>query len=105
MRFRVNGTPVDLDKPATSVAAEPVPADSLPLKPSRRARQMSPETSQSPETSRSNTETAPIEPLALKLAPSQPASETEHNANTCERDSLDDVIDEAKAASHLVRNF
>ncbi|KAJ6120079.1 DNA polymerase family X [Penicillium sp. IBT 18751x] len=95
VRFRVNGTPVDSDKPAPVVAAEPVPGDSLPLKPSRRAQQKSPETSQS------NNETASTESLALEPAPSQPAAETVYNKKTREMDSLDIIIDEAKAASHL----
>lgn len=75
------------------MATQPIHTDSLPLKLSRRTRQKSPETSQS------NNETAPVEP-----PPSQPAQETEDGADTRERDSLDDIIDETKAVRHLVRN-
>lgn len=95
VRFRVEGDPVATGKPVSTVVPESVPADSLPLKPSRRARQTSPETSQS------TGETVPIEPFAPTLV----VSETEDGGNGRERDLLDEVIDEAKAVSHLVSNF
>ncbi|KAJ5218519.1 DNA polymerase family X [Penicillium cinerascens] len=90
VRFRVDGTPTATDKEEPTVATQTIYADTLPLKPSRRTRQKSPETSQS------NNETAPVEP-----PPGQPAQVTEDGADTHGRDSLDDIIDETKAVRHL----
>jgi DNA polymerase IV len=97
VRFRVDGTPANTDKEEPTVAAETISADSLPLKPSRKRQK-------SPETSQSNSETALIEQPAPKLARSQPVQETEDSADTREWDLLDDVISEAKAIRHLVRD-
>lgn len=91
--------------------AEPSPPGSLPLKPSRR------EKNQSPECSLSLVEEPTPNPLPKdspetvpESVPHPVTSEPVHETATeetskrgiWERDALDDIIDEAKATSHLV---
>ncbi|KAJ5382940.1 DNA polymerase family X [Penicillium concentricum] len=106
LRFRVDGTPTTAEK--KSPVAEPHP-DSLPLKPSRR------EQNQSPEPCLSLVEESTPNALPKDFTETMPESvshavitELVHEANeeACkrgnwERDALDDIIDEAKATSHL----
>jgi DNA polymerase IV len=109
-RFRVNGTPTTAEK-EKSPEAEPSPPDSLPLKASRR------EKNQSPERCLSQVEEPTPNPLprdspetVRESVPDAVTSEPDHETATeeaCkrgnwERDALDDIIDEAKATSHLV---
>lgn len=89
---------------------EPAPAveqktpDSLPLKPSRREKQNSPEPS--PEASQRSTEgNAPTGLPTTETVDSTSLQDANADieASSRERDALDDIIDESKATSHLVR--
>ncbi|KAJ5827270.1 DNA polymerase family X [Penicillium robsamsonii] len=105
LRFRVNGTPTTAEK--KSPVAE-LPPDSLPLKPSRREKNQFPERCLSPvEESTPNLpkdfkETVPESVSHTVIT--EPVHETTEEAckrASWERDALDDIIDEAKATSHL----
>ncbi|KAJ5098866.1 hypothetical protein N7532_005867 [Penicillium argentinense] len=100
-RFRVNGTPVPTIIEPTPVVEQKT-TDPLPLKPSRQDHQKSPETSQG-----QNEESAPVEIAISEAVTSEAVQNTDVGADTGiveprERDALDDVIDESKAARHLV---
>lgn len=99
-RFRVNGTPsLDGKDQSPSRASAELSADSLPLKPPRKPEGHPPTPS---HTSGSQSDCAP--------APAPQAHESleitegvSGNSSSRERDALDDIIDEAKAAKDLVR--
>ncbi|KGO75913.1 DNA polymerase family X [Penicillium italicum] len=110
LRFRVNGTPTTTEKVKSPVAESP--PDSLPLKPSRREINQSPERCLPPveePTAKSLPNNFPES--VLESMPNTVISEPTHDAatateETCERgnrerDVLDEIIDEAKATSHL----
>ncbi|KAK4862290.1 hypothetical protein LT330_003428 [Penicillium expansum] len=108
LRFRVNGTPTATEKDKSPVA-EPAP-DSLPLKQSRREKNQSPERCLSPvEEPTPNPlpndfpETVPESILNTVISPPahEAATEEARERGNRERDALDDIIDEAKATSHL----
>lgn len=110
LRFRVNGTPTATEKDKSPVA-EPAP-DSLPLKQSRREKNQSPERCLSPvEEPTPNPlpndfpETVPESILNTVISPPahEAATEEARETGNRERDALDDIIDEAKATSHLVK--
>lgn len=89
--------------------AEPSLPDSLPLKPSRREKNQSPERCLSPvEESTPNPlpkdspETVPESVPHAVTSDHETATEEACKRGTWERDALDDIIDEAKATSHLV---
>lgn len=94
-RFRVDGTPTATANEEPTTEAEPSVPDSLPLKPSRREQRKSPETSQS-STGNSAPAGPPPEVVIEKRIQEAAAAETRVP------DTLDDIIREAKAASHLV---
>ncbi|CAG8007073.1 unnamed protein product [Penicillium nalgiovense] len=107
LRFRVNGTPTTAEKEKSPVA-EPSLPDSLPLKPSRREKNQSPERCLSPvEESTPNPlpkdspETVPESVPHAVTSDHETATEEACKRGTWERDALDDIIDEAKATSHL----
>ncbi|OQE31128.1 hypothetical protein PENFLA_c002G10153 [Penicillium flavigenum] len=109
LRFRVNGTPTTAEKEKSPVA-EPSPPDSLPLKPSRREKNQSPERCLSPVKEptpnplpKDSPETVPESvPHAVTSEPDhETATEETSKRGNWERDALDDIIDEAKATSHL----
>ncbi|KAJ5490104.1 DNA polymerase family X [Penicillium expansum] len=95
LRFRVNGTPTATEKDKSPVA-EPAP-DSLPLKQSRREKKPV------PGTLFVSSRGADAKPLAKRLPrnPHEAATEEARERGNRERDALDDIIDEAKATSHL----
>jgi DNA polymerase IV len=75
---------------------EPTSLNDLPLKPSRREQALCPEFSQpSVEEDLPAATTEPAEEIADKEGDSRIIRE---------RDALDDIIDEAKATSHLVNH-
>lgn len=85
-----------------STAEQKIP-DSLPLKPSRREMQLSPERSQVPYEEVCCAETPTLEPVeTVEIAEKEPSNNTDIEAVSRERDVLDDIIDESKATSHLV---
>lgn len=109
LRFRVNGTPTTVEKEKSLVAEPPLP-DSLPLKPSRREKNQSPERYLSPvEELTPNPLPKDFPETVPESVPDAAISEPVHETPTeeaCkrgnwERDALDDIIDEAKATSHL----
>ena len=106
LRFRVDGAPVSTAKinPTISTAEQNIP-DSLPLKPSRREIQSSPERTQvSPEVIQ-HAEAPTSEPVeTVDVVEEEPLDNADIETETRERDVLDDIIDESKATSHLVRN-
>ena len=78
------------------LVVESTSLNDLPLKPSRRQQALSPEFSQpSVEEDLSAATTEPAEEFA---------SEEEDSRIIRERDALDDIIDQAKATSHLVNH-
>ncbi|KAJ5951008.1 DNA polymerase family X [Penicillium vulpinum] len=108
LRFRVNGTPTT--EKEKSAVTEPPPPDSLPLKQSRREKNQSPKSYLSPiEELTPN----PLPKDFMETVPesvshaviSEPVHETETEEacerSNWERDALDDIIDEAKAITHL----
>lgn len=84
-----------LDIPAP---IEPESTGSLPLKKSTRELQQNPESTQASVDAR-----APTPPPAVP-APVVSALEIDESSPSRERDAFDDIIDESKAMSHLVRN-
>lgn len=99
-RFRVDGTPEAREAEEPNRATEPSAPDSLPLKPSKRALQ-------APETSQSSIENhSPARPFHSNEVVSERVQEApstaEFREEPWERDVLDDMIQEAKATSHLV---
>ncbi|OQE17198.1 hypothetical protein PENSTE_c021G07664 [Penicillium steckii] len=103
LRFRIDGAPVSTAKinPTTSTAEQNIP-DSLPLKPSRREIQSSPERTQvSPEVIQ-HAEAPTSEPVeTVDVVEEEPLDNADIETETRERDVLDDIIDESKATSHL----
>ncbi|CAP99225.1 Pc22g19370 [Penicillium rubens Wisconsin 54-1255] len=109
LRFRVNGTPTTAEKEKSPVA-EPSPPGSLPLKPSRRDKNQSPECSLSlveeptpnplPKDSPETVPESVPHPVTSEPVHETATEETSKRGNW-ERDALDDIIDEAKATSHL----
>ncbi|KAJ5767086.1 uncharacterized protein N7511_004702 [Penicillium nucicola] len=99
LRFRVNGVPkLTIEEKRqgqkqSHVVRESVSAIDLPLKPSRREQALYPESSQ-PRFEES------IQAVTASSV-EEPAGEEMHIRNLRERDALDDIIDEAKATSHL----
>ncbi|CAI7600107.1 unnamed protein product [Penicillium crustosum] len=109
LRFRVNGTPTTAEMEKSAVATSPSP-DSLPLKPSRREKNQSPERYLSPvgeptpnPSPEDYPETVPESVPDAVFSKSAPETATEEarKGGKWERDALDDIIDEAKATSHL----
>ncbi|CAG8887201.1 unnamed protein product [Penicillium egyptiacum] len=108
LRFRVNGTATTAEK-EKSPAPEPSPLDSLPLKPSRREKTKSPERDLSPVVETTPNPLPKDFPETVPESVPQVISDPENETTTeeaCkrgdwERDALDDIIDEAKATSHL----
>ncbi|KAJ5494329.1 DNA polymerase family X [Penicillium fimorum] len=106
LRFRINGTQTTTEK--KSLVAE-LPPDSLPLKPSWREKNQSPERYLSlVEESMPNplpkdfTETVPESVShAVITEPVHETTEEVCKRASWERDALDDMIDEAKATGHL----
>ena len=99
-RFRVDGAPniVEKAKPDTPAPIEPEPTGSLPLKKSTREQLQNPESTQD-----SVAERAPTPQPAVTAADTS-AMEIDESSPSRERDAFDDIIDESKAMSHLVRN-
>ena len=111
-RFRVEGIPEDGNKealvlvpaPAPALAQDPAPASttvpvsaaSLPLKPSRRDQEQTPEPAQPPTKEAINDSRPASEVVARSSVPEGSCERTR------QRDALDDIIAEAKATSHLV---
>lgn len=94
LRFRVNEIPITEMKKSSEASP---PSESLLLKPPRREKYRSPERYQSS-----------FEEPALNALPKDSpkiVSGTLQETGSRERDALDDTIDEAKAASHLVYSF
>lgn len=97
----------------SAVATSPSP-DSLPLKPSRREKNQSPERYLSPvgeptpnPSPEDYPETVPESVPDAVFSKSAPETATEEarKGGKWERDALDDIIDEAKATSHLVKRL
>lgn len=112
LRFRVDG--ISTTEKEQSPVAEP--PDSLPLKPSRREKYLSPDRHQSsieePPLSHLPRdppnvipETIPSVSNAIVKCANEAATEEMAPARTWKRDALDDMIEEAKATSHLVRTL
>ncbi|QQK46767.1 DNA polymerase family X [Penicillium digitatum] len=108
LRFRVNGIPTTAEKEKSPVV-EP-PPDSLPLKPSRREKNQSPELHLSPveepmpnllpnDFPENVTESVPHAVIFESVQ--ENATEEACGRGDRERDALDEIIDEAKATSHL----
>lgn len=98
VRFRVEGTPASgrRDAPAPAPETVLVSVECLPLKAPRKEQAQTPEPSQPPiEEVMNNSQPAP-EVVATPAVPENSSEETR------QRDALDDIIDEAKATSHLV---
>ncbi|KAJ9484769.1 hypothetical protein VN97_g8600 [Penicillium thymicola] len=109
LRFRVHGTPTTAEKEKSPVAEPPLP-DSLPLKPSRREKVQSSERYLSPvdeptpnPLSKDFPETVPesVPDATISGTVHETATEEACKKGNWERDALDDIIDEAKATSHL----
>ncbi|KAJ5158750.1 DNA polymerase family X [Penicillium coprophilum] len=105
LRFRVNGTPT-----ATKKSSMAEPPDSLPLKPTRREKNQSPERCLSPikkptPNPLSKDFTDPVPESVSHAVTSEPvhgtATDEACKNGNWERDALDDIMDEAKATSHL----
>jgi DNA polymerase IV len=96
LRFRIDGFPQN--KPLEKSPGEELPPESLTLKPSRREQNKSPERTQSSHGDlipKDDTEKVAAKPVTEAI--------TVHtNKGNWVRDALDDIIDEAKATSHLV---
>ncbi|KAJ6023095.1 uncharacterized protein N7446_013449 [Penicillium canescens] len=100
LRFRVHGVPKPTgeekkgkEKEQLPLVVEPSSLNDLPLRPSRREQALCPESSQpSVEEDSPAATTEPAEEFA---------SEEGHSRIIRERDALDDIIDQAKATSHL----
>lgn len=101
-RFQVVGTPVPATKEEPAPAVEQKRADSLPLKRPRREKEMSPERLQSPSKEHVSTRPPIPEPVD-ETVDSEPPQDAEIETEPRERDALDDIINESKATSHLVR--
>ncbi|OQE37930.1 hypothetical protein PENCOP_c009G00967 [Penicillium coprophilum] len=106
LRFRVNGTPTATEKKSSVVE----PPDSLPLKPPRREKNQSPERCLSPvkeptpnALSKDFTDLVPesVSYAVISEPVHESATEEACKKGNWERDALDDIIDEAKATSHL----
>jgi DNA polymerase IV len=103
LRFRVQGVPKSTEEEKKGkeqeqlpLVVEPTSLNDLPLKPSRREQALRPEFSQpSVEEDLPAATTEPAEEIADKEGDSRIIRE---------RDALDDIIDEAKATSHLVNH-
>ncbi|KAI2732743.1 hypothetical protein CBS147332_1882 [Penicillium roqueforti] len=109
LRFRPNGTPTTAEKQKSPVVEPPLP-DSLPLKPSRREKNQSPERCLSPvKKPTPNSLPKDLPEIVPESVPNnmisepvhEPAAEEACKRGSRERDALDDIIDEAKATSHL----
>ncbi|KAJ5185511.1 DNA polymerase family X [Penicillium cf. griseofulvum] len=109
LRFRVHGSSTTAEK-NNSLVVDPPPPDSLPLKPSRREKDQSPERRLSPveeptpnPKSKDLTETVPesVSHAVISDPVNETATEEACKSINWERDSLDDIIDEAKATRHL----
>lgn len=98
-RFKVVGTPVPA-KGEPAPAIEQMTADLLPLKRPRREKEMSPERLQSPP--KEHVSAGPPIPEPVDET-SEPPQDAEIETEPRERDALDDIINESKATSHLVR--
>jgi len=104
LRFRIDGAPVSTAKgiPMISAVEQKIP-DSLPLKPSRREMQLSPERSQVSSEEVRFAETPMLEPMeTAEIVEKEPSNNVDIDTVSRERDALDDIIDESKATSHLV---
>jgi len=96
-RFRVEGTPVAIEKESSEPkASEPTLTNSLPLKQSKRAQEQGQES-----TPHSDEDKIPNAP-ASTVPPSELEQDIACGVEIRERDALDDVIDDTKAISHLV---
>jgi DNA polymerase IV len=103
LRFRVQEAPKPTEEEKNGKKQEQLPLvvesishNDLPLKPSRREQALCPESSQpSVEEDLSAATTEPAEEFA---------SEEGDSRIIRERDALDDMIDQAKATSHLVNH-
>ncbi|KAJ5527587.1 hypothetical protein N7513_011746 [Penicillium frequentans] len=97
-RFQVEGTPVAIENktPAENKALGPTPSDSLPLKQPKRAQEQG-----QVSTQRSDEDSVPDVPPVSTTPPSGLVQDIVCDAETRERDALDDLIDETKAISHL----
>jgi DNA polymerase IV len=104
LRFRVQGVPKQAEKEDKGkepeqlpLGVEPTSVNELPIKPSRREQALCPESSQP---------SAEEVLQAVALEPDEEIyGEDEGNKINRERDALDDIIDEAKATSHLVNHI
>lgn len=99
-RFRVDGTPEAQMAEESILATEPSAPDSLPLKPSKRYLQ-APVTSQSSIENHSPAAPSHSDEIVSERVQEAP-SPAEAREESRERDALDDMIQETKAASHLV---
>lgn len=102
MRFRVNGTPAPSGVEEPSTSAEEVVEDSLPLKLPKKQQPHTP-TASEPSENQPNSIAASALRVYEFLVNIDEDELGKNKSAVRERDALDDMIDETKAAQDLVR--